>query len=284
MAAILQEVTMNFFNNPGRRSDLLLMVVSVGFIVAGMYAIGARVGTAQTVPDPGNPNLTFEYAADDPSRVVRFHLPEPDDSTAVSANAGLTSIEHIPGVGNVLAAIRGGGSEALLSLFQTKQLSCGSFARADSAWCALNQEVGGHYDAISVEDGGTHWTLAEARAVKLFDAILAAGTPEAVLATRDRRTPEGSGGIYYMAFSVPSFDASDPAFNYASDTVGNGFGLKMQAGAAEPILEFSLLSEDWNPLKWVQNNGAPHHVLIFPENTDGYPAMFDGMEDDFYGR
>jgi hypothetical protein len=241
----------------------ILMVVSLGF-----YLLPG--GDEQ----PGASRLGDE-------RDIDFGLVngdnEPLPSDAKSIAEGLEALRKVVGVGRVIDAIERRDVEALLALFESKPNSCSQLAhgQAGPECPVMNGEVDGSFQAIGIEDGGSHWMLAEVRARPLLTAVLAAEPVEIVLATRESNTPEGLGGLYYLAFSTQEFDASDEAFNYASDTVGKGSGLKVVARQDQPIVEFSLLSPNWQPLQWLGVDGysAPYdvdYVLLFPRELEGF--------------
>ncbi|PKN78541.1 MAG: hypothetical protein CVU47_12075 [Chloroflexi bacterium HGW-Chloroflexi-9] len=185
----------------------------------------------------------------------------------------------MPEVDAVFAAVESRDADAMLSLFVMTAIDCAALGRSAPRECA-DRPAGRDLSAITVEDGGSHWLLVDESALALLRTALASGEPQPVLATVDRSSG-GSSDTYYLAFSLPAFDASASEFMYASDTVGTGFGLKVVTGNSDvPIVSFSLLSADWNALKWIQmvdGEGASGHALVFPESTDGFEAMYERM-------
>jgi hypothetical protein len=238
----------------GIAAGALVLAVTISVIAVVMSRNGDEGGVGVQTPigagAVGDAMLTAE--------------PSPVITPTISVVDGVTALRQDESLARVLDVVASRDAGAVLAMFVMETHSCSEFRNADPVWCAMNGEVNGRFQAIATEDGGYHWILAEIRALALLEVILKTGEYEPVLATRDNRTPDGPGGVYYIAFVGPEFPASDPRFNYASDTVGNGFGLKIQASAEYPILEFSLLSKGWTPPKWLDRNGDPYHLRLFP--------------------
>jgi hypothetical protein len=261
-------------------ASILALMKNSSLIRSGVVVLAVLVASVVAAHELTKDHPSIAGWGAPPDQVLDFGVVQGDvkplPSNATSIAEGVESLRRIAGVGDVIDAIEQRDVEALLALFELSLSNCADF-RHDStvSECeALNGEPGS-FQAIGIEDGGSHWMLAEVRARQLLTAVLVAEPIEIVLAARESNTPEGLGGVYYLAFSTHEFDASDEAFNYASDTVGTGFGLKVVSRGDHPIIEFSLISPNWQPLQWLGIDGysAPHdvsYVLLFPRELEGY--------------
>jgi len=205
-------------------------------------------------------------------------LPLLDVSNAVHADVALPLLRQVPGLGETIAAVEAADADALLALFQVHVVDCQALGRSAGDDCeGINEAVDGKFDAINIEDAGTRWSLASVRARDLLAELLKAGNPQVVAVTHDRTTAPGTGGTYYVAIETGRTDLSDPRHGYGEGVVGAGFGLRIEAKGQTPIVEFSLLSESWNPLQWLQWSDAnPNHSVIFPPDlNEKYPEVYE---------
>lgn len=241
-------------------------IVTVVLVVAGGFLLVGSILSAEGPTIDGEVKLGWQ-----PGRQRATPVPVPDAAQAKPVAAARPELLAIPGVAPVVRALSTGDVDAIMSLFDTERVQCSGRASENCARVAGSIE--GYYDAVIVEDSGVRFYSDPARVRALIELLIANGTLELELVTRDQAAT-GMLGRYYMTFRGASVDGTE-ATPSLFPTIMNGIGLKVDAGAAHPIVEFSALSESWGPLEWIQFHGAEGQVLVTPESVEGFVRIDD---------
>lgn len=205
-----------------------------------------------------------------PSRLrTATPFPTPITARALDKAAGEQLLARIPGVSDVLTAVKTSDVVTLLALTERTIRSCPDRARSvtySKRQCEeFNGAVDGRYEGVLF---GEDYHLSMRYVRPALEIALAARPIELTFAARDTR-PEHS-TTYYLYFKTARYSINSTGANIGTDD-RNGIALIVTSGLTAPVRSILLAPESAGPLRWVQDLHEPQFLeLILPATLDGF--------------
>jgi len=231
-----------------------LLIGAVFLLVAGVALYGIKTLGAQEPPRPPLP--------------LRSPAPRPDESAATDVAQARAQLSQNKDLAAVIQAAEAGDIDALLRMAR----------HGPDTYCALSRELPPECTSRDQKLETVYVNQPQLRDVPeitlrewIAKLTAEAGQLSLEFASRDGRTPQGSGGEYFLFFGAPGVAKFG---GYTS----NALGIKVKPGTATPIQWFELVSSQIDPLEWIQalspaGDGAKYHILITPRSTKGMAGI-----------